>query len=235
MACTRVGLLLLLSVPVGCAAAPPAFTRIGMLPPGSRFVVHTLRGDINAYAPRRDQPPSEYTIEGYGPANATIIRRTGRTISVDATAGGVSYLIRGSQGSILTLYTQQGSINVADVDAVVNARDDRGDVTMLIPQYGNASVGEGNLEVTFASTTWPGTLHFTVARGDVTLYVNEHAAARVHLHTDRGTIYTDFPLHGGANGSSETINGAINGGAACAVEVEVGAGAIRLLQLKPQV
>lgn len=235
MACTRLGPLLLLSVAASCAAAPPALTRVGMLPPGSQFIVHTLRGDISAYAPRRDQAPSEYTIEAYGPENATIIQRTGKTLSIDATANGVNYLIRGSRGSVMTLDTQQGSINVADVDAVVNARDTSGDITMLIPQYGNAKVGQGNIDVTFASTTWPGTLHFIDARGDITLYVNEQAAARVHLHTNRGTIYTDFPLHGSANGSSETIDGAINGGAARAIDVEVGTGAIRLLQLKPQV
>ena len=110
-----------------------------------------------------------------------------------------------------------------------------GDIKMLLPQYGNARAGTGNVSVIFASTSWPGTLHFSAERGDVELYVNETAAAHIHLRTLHGTIFTDFPLTGTAAGTSETIDGSINGGAKRAIDVFVREGSIRLLQLKPQV
>jgi hypothetical protein len=91
------------------------------------------------------------------------------------------------------------------------------------------------VSVIFASTTWSGTLHFSADKGDVELYVNETAAARVHLRALHGTIFTDFPLKGSASGTSETIDGSINGGSRRGVDVFVRDGSIRLLQLKPQV
>jgi DUF4097 and DUF4098 domain-containing protein YvlB len=165
---------------------------------------------------------------------ASIVAR-GRSITITAPGPGLNYLIRGPKGAVLDLSTRDGSINVADFDGVVIAHADRGDIKMLIPEYGNASVGTGNISVIFASTTWPGMLHFSAVKGDVELYVNENAAARVHLHTDNGTIFTDFPLKGTASGTSETIDAAINGGAKRGIDVEVRDGSIRLLQLKPQV
>ena len=236
MACTRLALLLLLVAALAaCGQQTPAFTRIGTLPPGSTIAVRNDRGDISVYAPERGQPASMYTIAANLAAPQTSIVVRGRSIVVSAAGPGLNYLIRGPKGSVLDLSTRDGSINVADFDGTVSARTGRGDIKMLIPQYGNASVGTGNISVIFASTTWPGTLHFSAAKGDVELYVNENAAAHVHLHTDRGTIFTDFPLKGTASGTSETIDAGINGGAKRSIEVEVRDGSIRLLQLKPQV
>lgn len=236
MACTRLALLLLLVASLAaCGQQAPAFKRIGSLPPGWTIAVHNDRGDISVYAPARGQPDSMYTISANLDVPQGSIVARGRSITISAPGPGLNYLIRGPKGAELDLSTHDGSINVADFDGVVTAHADRGDIKMLIPQYGNASAGTGNISVIFASPTWPGTLNFSAEKGDVELYVNENAAAHVHLHTDNGTIFTDFPLKGTASGSSETIDAPINGGAKRGIDVEVRDGSIRLLQLKPQV
>jgi len=243
MTCTRVTVLLLLGAVAACSAAPPAFQQTGVLAAGATIVVKVARGSISAYAPERGQPSSQYSIEGYGP-NArrdTGIRTQGRRITVSTAGLGTDILLRGSKGAVLDLYASGGNINVADFDGIVNAQTRQGDIKMLLPQYGNARAGTGNVSVIFASTTWPGTLHFSADKGDVELYVNETAAARVHLRTLHGTVFTDFPLKGSASGASETIDGSINGPSTGSGQVKRGIdvfvrdGSIRLLRLKPQV
>lgn len=230
-------LLLLPLALAACAAPKPTFTQRGVLAPGATIVVRNIQGDIAAYAPEHDQPDDEYTVQAYEPANAShsVVSRRPLLLSVFARAPGVRYLIRGPKNSALDLRTQTGTINVADYDGIVNAQTGRGDVKMLIPQYGSVSVGRGNISVIFASTDWPGTVHFTTRQGDVELYVNEKASAHVHLHTADGTIFSDFPLKGTSSGHSETIDSDINGGASRTIDVEVGTGDIRVLQLKPQI
>jgi hypothetical protein len=210
----------------------------GALPPGGTIVVRTAAGDINAYAPERGAPQDRYTIEAYAPGDvqpaATVVKR-GPLITAISTKPGVRYLVRGPKGGAMDLSTQRGSIMVADFDGVVNAHNDDGDVKMLIPQYGNVSVGTGNVSVIFASTDWPGTLHFSTQHGNVELYVNENAKAQVRLHTENGNVFSDFPIKGSSHGTSETIVSSINGGGPRSIDVEVKAGSIRLMQLKPQI
>jgi hypothetical protein len=208
------------------------------MPPGGTIVVRNIQGDINAYAPERSQTKDMYTIEAYEPANTSngvTVRKSGLLITAESKIPGVRYLVRGPKGGAMDLNTRAGSIMVADFEGVVNAHNDKGDVKMLIPEYGNASVGTGNISVIFASTDWPGTLHFTTVRGNVELYVNENAKARVRLHTDNGNVFSDFPLKGSSQGQSETIDSTINGGGPRSIDVEVKTGSIRLMQLKPQV
>jgi len=237
MACTRVGVLLLLGALAACSAAPPALKRSGTLPVGATIALKVARGNISAYAPERGQPASQYTLEAYGryARGETNIRMVGRRLAIFTAGFGTDFLVRGPKGAVLDLYTAQGSINVADFDGVVSAQTRQGDIKMLLPQYGNARAGTGNVSVIFASTSWPGTLHLSAEKGDVELYVNENAAAHIHLRTLHGTIFTDFPLKGSASGTIETIDGSINGGAKRAIDVFVRDGSIRLLQLKPQV
>ncbi len=206
------------------------------MPLGGTIVVRNLKGDVNAYAPARNQPSDEYTVDVYGDAaKRALIRVRPLLVTARASAPGVRFLIRAPKGGSLDLSTGTGSINVADFEGVVNAHTDRGDVKMLIPQYGSASVGTGNVSVIFASTDWPGTLHFSVRDGNVELYVNEHAKAHVRMHTDKGTIYSDFPLKGTSVGWNETIDSTINGGGPRSIDVEVRSGSIRMMQLKPQI
>jgi hypothetical protein len=224
----------------GCAGPAPSIRRTGTMPAGGTIVVRNERGDINAYAPERGQPADMYTIEAYAPGNdgnAAVIQKSGLLVTAQSKMPGVRYLVRGPKGGAMDLSTQSGSIMVADFEGVVNARNDRGDVKMLIPEYGNVSVGTGNVSVIFASTDWPGTLHFTTDRGNIELYVNENAKAHVRLHTDNGNVFSDFPslAKGTSQGESETIDSVINGGGPRSIDVEVKTGSIRVMQLKPQV
>lgn len=204
---------------------------------GATIAVLNLSGNISAYAPAHGQPLTSYMVAVYarGPGNGSRIVRRPLLVTISATRPGVSYLLRGPQSTSMDLRTETGNINVADYDGIVNAQTSRGDIRMLIPQYGQASVGRGHLSVIFASTRWPGTLHFSVGTGDAEIYVNENAKARVHLHTDDGSVFTDFPLRGSSHGTGETIDGPINGGAPREIDVEITRGEIRLLQLKPQI
>ncbi len=199
-------------------------------------MVSNVQGDIDAYAPLRTGAQDRYTLNVYAPS-AGAVAVTERPLLLRATAlrRGVRFLVRGPSGTAMSLTTQQGNISVADYDGVVNAHTDRGDVKMLIPLYGSASIGTGNMSVIFAATKWNGTLHFSTVNGNVELYANEHVQARVHLHTGNGTVFDDFNLRGTSSGTSETIDGAINGGASQWIDVTVKTGSIRLMQLKPQV
>lgn len=234
----RTSLLLPLVLLAACAAPPPAIKQTGVFPPGATIVARNINGNIDAYAPERGQPADEYTVAAYGPADAVSITKAPLLITAKATRPGVNFLIRGPKGGAMDLSTQHGDIHVGDFEGVVNAHTDRGDIAMLIPQYGSASIGTGNMSLIFASTSWPGTLTFTVGNGNVELYVNEHAQAHVRLHTDNGTIFTDFPpapLKGRSHGTNETLEGTINGGGSRSIDVEVHNGIVRLLQLKPQI
>lgn len=231
-------LLLLCFAFAACAGPAPVVRQTGAMPPGGTIVVDNIQGDINAYAPERAQPKDEYTVEAYAasasPAPA-LISKTGLLVNARSLVPGVRYLVRGPKGGAMTLDTQRGSIMVADFDGVVNAHVGRGDIKMLIPEYASASIGTGNISIIFASTDWPGTLHFTAENGNVELYVNENAKAHVHMHTANGTVYSDFPLRGTSQGNAETIDSVINGGAPRSIDIEVKTGSIRLMQLKPQI
>jgi hypothetical protein len=234
----RTALLLPLVLLAGCAAPPPQFKQTGVFPPGATIVARNIDGNIDAYAPARGEPADEYTIAAYGPPGSVTIKKAPLLVRAQATRPGVNFLLRGPKGGAMDVSTKHGDIHVGDFEGVVNAHTDRGSIAMLIPQYGSASIGTGNMSVIFASTDWPGTLTFTVGTGNVELYVNEHAKARIRMHTDNGTIFTDFPpgpLKGTSRGANETLEGTINGGGPRSIDVEVRNGIVRVLQLKPQV
>jgi hypothetical protein len=233
--------LLLLAVAAGCAPSPPALEQTGTLPPGGAITVTSLRGNVSIYAPARGQSPTAFTLDATGPdaRRDVTVRRSGNRITITTRGLGTDLLIRGPKGTVINVSAASGNINAADFEGIVNASTDRGDIKMLLPQYGNANAGTGNVSVIFASTNWPGTLHFTSGHGDVELYVNQTAAARVDLITVNGTVFTDFPLKGTAHGPSEMIDGNINSSPGSArprraIDAFVRDGSIRLLQLKPQ-
>jgi hypothetical protein len=234
----RKPLLLPLLLLAACAAPPPQIKETGVFPPGGTIVARNLDGNIDAYAPERGQPADEYTVAAYGPPGSVRITKAPLLITAQATTPGVNFLLRGPAGGSLDLSTRKGNIYVGDFEGVVNAHTDRGDIQMLIPRYGSASIGTGHMSVIFASTNWHGTLRFSVGSGDVELYVNATAKAHLHMHTGNGTLFTDFPpapLKGTSHGANETLDGTINGGGPRSIDVEVGSGIIRVLQLKPQI
>lgn len=234
----RTVLLLPLVLLAACGAPPPQFKETGVFPPGATIIARNIQGDINAYAPERSQPADQYTVAAYGPPGSVDITKAHLLITARANRPGVNFLLRGPKGGAMDLSTQKGNIHVGDFEGIVNAHTDRGDINMLIPQYGSASIGTGNMSVIFASTDWPGTLKYSIGTGNIEIYVNEHAQARLHLHTDNGSIFTDFPpqpLKGTSHGSNETLEGTINGGGPRSIDIEVHNGIIRVLQLKPQI
>jgi hypothetical protein len=234
----RTALLLPLVLLAACAAPPPLFKQTGVFPPGATIVARNIDGNVDGYAPERGHPADEYTVAAYGPPGSATVKKAPLLVTVQATRPGVNFLLRGPKGGAMDLSTRHGDIHVGDFEGIVNAHTDRGNIAMLIPQYGSASIGTGNMSVIFASTDWPGTLTFTIGNGNVELYVNEHAKAHLRMHTDNGSLFTDFPpqpLKGTSHGTNETLDGTINGGGPRSIDVEVHNGVIRVLQLKPQI
>jgi len=232
----RVLLLLTLAL-AACGKPTPAIQSTGTLAPGGAIVLRNAVGSIEAYAPEIGQPASTYTVDFFGPTEEQPkIIRTNAVVSIVPTGFTPAnrYLIRAPKNTTLNVSTQNGSINVEDVDAVVNAETGTGAINVMCYQYANAHAANGNVQATFSSTDWTGTLHFGADKGDVAVYLNATVNAHVRLHTRHGSIFTDFPLRGSSSGQTETIDGVLNGGASRSVDIEVGEGVIRLLQLKPQ-
>ncbi len=235
--------LLLLLLPIAalasCSSAPPYSTTVGILKPGATLEVRVAQATVNVYQPENGQRRDLFTVAATVQAKATPppaprLRVTPRGVVVNAASPLQSLLVRVPDAVNLAVQSRQGDVNVTDIrgDAVVVAS--RGNVTMLLPAYGQAAVGQGNISATIGSTDWPGTLHFSTQRGDVVLRIPATAAFIAHLHTDGGTLFTDFPLRGTSQGRSETIDGSVNDGDARRIDVETAAGSIRLLKLEPQ-
>ena len=74
---------------------------------------------------------------------------------------------------------------------------------------------------------------FDAARQHRTVDYLRPRRSSVRLHTDDGTLFTDFPLRGTSREPSETIDGSVNGGDRAAIDVETRR-PIRLLRLQPQ-
>ncbi len=201
------------------------------------MAVQLDRGRLDAYQPAQGQPHDLFTVSATAlpkstpPAPAVRAYRESVTIAAGTLA---SLLVRVPQGVNLIVNSRDGDVNVTDItgNARVDAR--RGNVTLMLPGYAQATVGDGTLSVTMGALRWPGSLHFSAQRGDIVLRVPAIAAFRVHLRTGNGTLFTDFALRGTSQGSAETIDSTVNGGGAQAIWAQTGQGAIRLLRLQPQ-
>ena len=234
-------LLLLLppALPACGAASSPYVTIVGVLKPGSTLAVQLESGTFNAYQPVAGQHRDLFTISATAlpkmtpppapqlhPAPLGLVVRTKGTLS--------SLLVRVPDRVDLVVESARGDVNVTDITGNVRAVARRGNVDIKVPGYAQAAVGSGNLSVMMGATSWPGTLAFSTRHGDVELWIVARAAFDVHLHTDSGTLFTDFGLRGVSNGASETIDGSVNGGSSQRIDVEVASGSIRLLRLQPQ-
>lgn len=233
-------LLLVAQVPSACSSAPsPYVTTIGVLRPGSTLAIALQSGTVNAYQPISGQAHDLYTISAAAPAKATPPPAPQRQPSpqglvVRASGALASLLVRVPDRVNLVVESQRGDVNVTDITGNARVVARHGNVAIKVPAYAQAAVGDGNLSVMMGATSWPGTLRFSTQRGDVELWIVARAAFSVHLHTDSGTLFTDFGLRGVSSGTSETIDGSVNGGSAQRIDVETKAGSIRLLRLQPQ-
>jgi hypothetical protein len=232
-------LLLLPAALAACSAAPAYSTTVGILKPGATLDVRVAQATVNVYQPENGQRRDLFTVAATALPKATAppapkLRVMARGVVVNAPNPLQSILVRVPDGTNLAVESARGDVNVTDIHGSALAVAANGNVTMMLPEYGQAAVGQGNIDATIGATDWPGTLHFSTQRGDVVLRVRGDAAFVVHLHTGAGTLFTDFSLRGTSQGQSETIDGSVNGGGARRIDVETGTGAIRLLRLQPQ-
>jgi hypothetical protein len=232
--------LLLVVAFVGCSSLPQSYaTTVGFLKPGLTMTVDIESGVLNAFKPAQSDPSNKFTIVAAAPAGATLppaprIRPNGSGIIVDATGALANLLVRVPDGVNLVVHSKHGNVNVTDITGNVNVHADNGNVKIMVGSVAQASTINGSIEVTMGKTTWPGTLRDSARNGDVTVYIPETAAFHARLHTDNGTLFTDFGLTGTSNGSDETIDAPVNGGGPLGVDLESNRGTVRLMRLSPQ-
>ncbi|MBV9403685.1 MAG: DUF4097 family beta strand repeat protein [Candidatus Eremiobacteraeota bacterium] len=217
---------------------------------GRTMNVLNEHGTIYAYGPAFGQPPNQYTVSQVSTfknartnikitqSDLTIcpaaLRQPPQGACLKSPTPPIDYTVRVPKQAHLSLFTANGSIHATDVTQPVDARVRTGEIKIQIPSYANAATEEGNITVLFGDAQWPGTLHFSTERGDIEVWVPATADADVNLHTDHGTIFTDFNLRGTSSGDTETIAGSIGRGGNRKVDVHVTNGSIRMLKLTPQ-
>lgn len=222
-----------------CGGGTKTVTKQGTMSSGT-IAVTASGGKIEAYPPAAGEPSDRYTLQVYGPSGKTAtidqVVESRKTSFVTSAANGstADVLVRVPQGVHAQLRTTNGDIHVSDVNAPVDAVAGQGSIKIQIPSYANARTGRGNVSATIGDLNWPGALHFESEAGDVEVWIPAVANARVDLHTDHGTVFTDFNLRGSASGDAETITGNLGSGGNRSVVVRVKNGNIRLLKLVPQ-
>ncbi len=225
---------------VACSSSPqPYSTTTGSLKPGAVMTVNIESGVINAFKPMQGDPADRFTISATAQGDAAPplplrIRPNGSGIIVDATGPLAYLLVRVPQGVNLVVHSKNGNVNVTDISGNVDVTAMRGNVKIMVSGRAQASTVNGNVDLTMGATSWSGTLRDSAQTGDVTVYVPETAAFAARLHTDDGTLFTDFGLTGSSQGSNETINAPVNGGSAFGLDIESRRGTVRLLRLTPQ-
>ena len=220
-----------------CGSTSPYATTSGILQPGASLTVQIAQGRLDAYQPAAGERGDLFTVSATALPKTTPraprARALGKNVTISAGAL-ASLLVRVPAGVKLIVDSREGDVNVTDISGSATIAARHGNVTAMLPEYAEATVGEGTLAVTMGAAHWPGTLHFSVERGDIILRVLAIAAFGVHLQTQNGTLFTDFGLRGSSQGNSETIDGSVNGGGSQRIWAQTGQGAIRLLRLQPQ-
>jgi Putative adhesin len=225
---------------MACSSAKPYSTTVGLLLSGSKMRVRVADANVNAYAPLQGDPANRFTISATAagkasPPPAPSIHPAQHGVTVWAPDPLGELLIRVPNGVGFTVNSAKGDVRVTNVTGPVQVNAARGDVQIVVPGYAQATAGTGTISVTMGSTDWPGTLYFTTGTGDIEVWINETAKFTAHLHTDQGTLFTDFGLTGTSKGASETIDAPVNGGdPSRRIDIETTGGTIRLLKLHPE-
>ncbi len=235
----RLAPFILAAALAACSSQTPYTTTTGELQPSSTLTVHITNGDLNAYKPAVGEPATRFTVAATALPNqaapaSPVVTRAGTGIIVSAPNPLSQLLVRVPDRVDLVVVSKKGAVNVTDVTGNVTVSAGTGDVHVMVPGYAQAATQAGHLAVTFGASEWPGVLKFSNGNGDIEVYIPEIAKFHVHLHTDDGTLFSDFGLKGTSNGSSETIDGNVNGGGSHGVDIEAKRGTIRLLRLAPQ-
>jgi len=203
------------------------------------MTVNIDSGVVNAYKPAEGDPPDRYTISATAlsassPPPAPAVRSNGKGIVVDATGPLAYLLVRVPEGVNLVVHSRSGNVNVTDISGNADVTAESGDVKIMIAGRAQAHTRNGSIDATVGAASWPGVLRFSSDNGDVTVYVRTTAAFMARMHTDDGTLFTDFDLRGTSIGNNETIDAPVNGGGASSVDLWSKRGAVRLLRLVPQ-
>jgi hypothetical protein len=221
-----------------CSSAAPFVTTVGILKPGDVMIVHVAQGTVNAFQPATGDPRNRFTVSATALAKTTPaapqMRPDKRGARVEAIAPLDSLLVRVPDGVDLDVDSASGDVHVTNIQGNARVHAAKGNVQIILPGYVEARVGTGRLSATMGAMQWPGTLHFSTESGDIEVWVNENAKFHIRMHTDNGTLFSDFDLRGRSAGSAETIDTEINGGGAQSIDIESKAGAIRLLKLHPE-
>lgn len=201
--------------------------------------VGVVNAPVSVYAPEAAQRRNLFTVAATAlpkgtPPPPPSVRPVRGGIEVNAPDPLASLLVRVPDRSDVVVRSRRGDISVTDIAGNADVGTQDGNVTLMLNGYAQGSSGKGTLSITMGAVTWPGTLRFSAQRGDITMWINPRAECTVHMHTDNGTLFTDFGLTGAASGPAETIDGAIGGGGPQRIDVEAGRGSIRLLRLQPQ-
>jgi hypothetical protein len=236
----RLLLLLLIGLGLGaCTTTSPYVTTVGVLKAGNTLSVRVAGAQFSAFAPEARQRRDLFTVsatalqKGATPP-APLLRPAVHGLLVTAPVPLAALLVRVPDRVDLVVDSQRGDVSVTDISGNARIVAGNGNVTLMLPGYAQAVVGQGNLKVTMGASDWPGTLHFATKNGDVQLRVRATVGFTVHLHTDDGALFTDFGLRGVSSGRSETIDGSVNGGGPRRIDVETGSGGVQLLRLQPQ-
>jgi Putative adhesin len=232
-------LLLPLLILVACSKQQAYVTTVGILKPGATLTVHVADATLNAYQPAAGQRRDFFTVAATAlkgtPPPAPRLHVGANGVVVEAPNSLASLMVRVPDVANLQVESRRGDVNVTGIAGDAQIAAEHGNVQLILPTgYAQAAVGQGNLSVTMGSTNWPGTLRFSTRRGDIEVWINPKTSFDVHLHTDDGSLFTDFALTGSSHGRSETIDGSVNGRGLRRIDVETSSGAIRLLRLQPQ-
>ena len=236
----RLLLLLLIGLGLGaCSTSSPYVTTVGVLKPGTTLTVRVVGGPFNAFAPEARQHRDLFTVAATALSKGAVppapqLRPAPGGLLVTARNPLAALLVRVPDRVNLVVDSQRGDVSVTDITGNARIVAGDGNVSLMLPGYAQAQVGQGNLKVTMGASDWPGTLYFSTQYGDVLLRVRANIGFTVHLHTDDGALFTDFGLRGVSSGQSETIDGSVNGGGPRRIDVETGSGGVQLLRLQPQ-
>lgn len=227
-------------LPACAGSDKPYATSVGVLQPGATITVKARQADVSIYKPKIGDPTDRFTIAatalgGPTPPPPPSSRPAGNGVVVLAPNPLRSLLIRAPEKVNVLVDTAGGNVSVTDISGSADVHTGDGNITVMVSGYAQARSDHGNVNVTMGSLDWPGTLKFSATRGDVVVYVNENAHFHVRMRTLDGVLFTDFAgLRGSSNGKAETIDAQVNGGGPHTLELESGAGQVRLLRLTPQ-
>lgn len=153
----------------------------------------------------------------------------GGTMNVQNNDVTVAFTVHVPRGVKLDANTVNGSIEITNIAADVNAHTVNGNVTVTSGGLVTAQTVNGNIDVAMGRADWAGALKFETVNGSVSIAFQGDLNARVRAGTVNGSIETDFPLTVQGRFGPKSVNGTVgNGGRE--LEINTVNGSISLLR-----